>query len=50
MKRLFSFNTPEDALAAFRKAKERKRQWKENVNSKLEALEREILISEGEYY
>ena len=48
MKRLFSFKTPEEALAAFRKAKERKRQWEENVDRKLEALEREMLVSEGE--
>ena len=48
MKRLFSFKTREEALAALRKAKERKRQWEENVDKKLAELEQEMLACEDE--
>ena len=48
MKRLFSFDSRDEAISALRKVKERKRQWEENVDKKLAALEQEMLASESE--
>lgn len=45
MKRIIK--SREDALAAFRKAKERKRQWEQSIDKKLAELEQEMIACES---